>query len=79
MIHIYTAIDLKFMKYLERNTIKGEIKRAYIYDQLIFWDIDVPYSPFNLKTIAVYCDCKFFFSNNDQTSFSKFFESFGQI
>ena len=52
---------------LDKNTIRGEIKRAYIHDQLIFWDIDVPNSSFNLQTIGVYCDCKYF-SNETRCS-----------
>ena len=60
---ISTTVDL------DRNTIRGEIKRAYIYDQLIFWDRDVPYSPFNLETIAVYCDCKYFLNETRNSGY----------
>ena len=45
---------------LDRNTIKGEIKRAYIHDELIFRDIDVPNSSSKLQTIRVYCECKYY-------------------
>ena len=54
---------------LEKNTISGEIKRAFIYDQLIFWERDIPNSPFNLQTIAVYCDCKYFFNQTRHSGF----------
>lgn len=47
---------------LEKNTISGEFKRAFIYDYLIFCDRDIPISRFDLQTIAVYCDCKYFFN-----------------
>lgn len=60
---VSTSVDLG------KNTIRGEIKKAFIYDQLIFWEKDIPNSPFNLQTIAVYCDCKYFWNQTRQSGF----------
>ena len=45
---------------LKKNTIRGETRRSFIYDQEISWGReDIP-EDFNLQSILVYCDCKYF-------------------
>ena len=45
---------------LSRNTIHGEVRRGFIYDQEISWGSNETSEEFNLQTILVYCDCKYF-------------------
>ena len=45
---------------LSKNTIHGEVKRGFIYDQEISWGSNNTSEEFNLETILVYCDCKYF-------------------
>ena len=45
---------------LEENTIRGETRRAFIYDQEISWGQENVPEEFNLESILVYCDCKYF-------------------
>ena len=52
--------------YTLRNTIAGEIRTARIHNQLITWtsenpvDNDYPPVPFNTKTFAATCTCRFY-------------------
>ena len=49
---------------LKKNTIRGEIRRAFIYDQEISWGREDKPEDFNLQTILVSCDCKNFVQEN---------------
>ena len=44
---------------LSKNTIHGEVRRGFIYDQVISWGSNDTSEEFNLQTILVYCDCKY--------------------
>ena len=45
---------------LSRKTNHSEVRRGFIYDQEIRWGSNETSEEFNLQTILLYCDCKYF-------------------
>ena len=51
------------------SKIEGEYRSAFLYNQLIVWEGDEKGAEFNLNSILVYCDCKYFDKETRKTGY----------